>query len=54
MINETSPAPAVPTVKKLTMCGDSLVINVTKEVKALGLNRGDYVTVTIQPFTDHD
>lgn len=49
----TPPAPPVPMVKKLTMCGDSLVINVTKEVKALGLTRGDYVTVTIQLFTDH-
>lgn len=33
--------------KKLTLCGDSLVINVTKEVKPLGLKRGDYVTVEI-------
>lgn len=33
--------------KKITQCGDSLVINVTKEVKPLGLRRGDYVTVEI-------
>lgn len=44
----------ITATKKLTQCGDSLVINVTKEVKPLGLKRGDYVTVTIEPFnTDH-
>ena len=37
----------ITATKKLTMCGDSLVINVTKEVKALGLNRGDFIEVTI-------
>ena len=40
--------------KKLTQSGDSLVINVTKEVKPLGLQRGDYVNVTIEPADDHD
>lgn len=40
--------------KKLTQSGDSLVINVTKEVKPLGLQRGDYVNVTIEPAEDHD
>ena len=45
----------ITATKKLTQCGDSLVINVTKEVKPLGLKRGDYVTVMIEPFnTDHD
>ena len=45
----------ITATKKLTQCGDSLVINVTKEIKPLGLKRGDYVTVTIEPFnTDHD
>ena len=44
----------ITATKKITMCGDSLVINVTKEVKTLGLTRGNYITVTIQPFTDHD
>ncbi len=33
--------------KKITQSGDSLVINVTKEVKRLGLDRGDVVDVTL-------
>lgn len=33
--------------KKITQSGDSLVINVTKEVKRLGLDRGDTVDVTL-------
>lgn len=44
----------ITTTKKLTQCGNSLVINVTLEVKPLGLKRGDYVTVTIEPRDDHD
>ena len=49
----TTPAKITAT-KKLTQSGDSLVINVTKEVKPLGLKRGDYVTVHIEPPEDHD
>ena len=37
----------VPTQKKVTQSGDSLVINVTKECKALGIKRGEYVNVII-------
>lgn len=45
----------VPTQKKVTQSGDSLVINVTKECKALGVKRGDYVNVVIsKPRPDHD
>lgn len=33
--------------KKITQSGDSLVINVTKEVKRLGLDRGDTVDITL-------
>lgn len=40
--------PDVPTTKRLGVCGHSLVINVTLEAKALGLDRGDYVVVTIK------
>lgn len=35
--------------KKLTRCGNSIVINVTLEAEALGLTRGDWVGVTIAP-----
>ncbi len=38
--------------KKITASGDSLVINVTKEVKRLGLDRGDDVAVTLAPTVD--
>lgn len=38
--------------KKITASGDSLVINVTKEVKRLGLDRGDDVAVTLAPAID--
>lgn len=38
--------------KKITASGDSLVINVTKEVKRLGLDRGDDVDVTLAPIID--
>ncbi len=44
----------ITATKKLTQSGDSLVINVTKEVKPLGLKRGDYVTVHIEKPEDHD
>lgn len=39
--------------KTITASGDSLVINVTKEVTRLGLDRGDYVNVTLAP-ANHD
>ena len=38
--------------KTITASGDSLVINVTKEVKRLGLDRGDDVAVTLAPAID--
>lgn len=44
----------VTATKKLTQSGDSLVINVTKEVKPLGLKRGDYVKVELEKANDHD
>lgn len=40
--------PTATLTKKLTMCGNSLVINVTIEAKSLGLDRGDLVVVTIK------
>lgn len=40
------------TTKKITASGDSLVINVTKEVKRLGLDRGDDVAVTLAHAVD--
>ena len=38
--------------KTISASGDSLVINVTKEVKRLGLDRGDDVDVTLAPAID--
>lgn len=40
--------------KKITQSGDSLVINVTKEVKRLGLDRGDAVDITLTPAMADD
>lgn len=34
--------------KKITACGTSLVINVTKECRFLGVELGDYVNVIIE------
>lgn len=46
--------PTAPVTKKLTMCGNSLVINVTIEAKALGLDRGDLVVVTMRKFEEDE
>ena len=40
--------------KKIMGVGHSLTVNVTKEVKALGLDRGDYVNVTLEPVDDQE
>ena len=41
--------------KKIMTCGNSLVINITKEAEALEVYRGDFVEVTIKkPAQDHD
>ncbi len=33
--------------KKISYSGDSLIVNVTKEVKSLGLDKGDYVDIAL-------
>ena len=38
--------------KKIMGVGHSLTVNVTKEVKAMGLDRGDYVNITLEPVDD--
>ena len=38
----------INTIKPLTLSGHSLVINVTKEVKVLGLEKGDKVEIIIK------
>ena len=38
----------IKATKKLTQSGGSLVINVTKEARALGAQRGDYVEVSLK------
>lgn len=40
--------------KTIMQSGDSLVISVTKEVKRLGLGRGDEVDVTLSPALEDD
>ena len=40
--------------KKITQSGDSLVINVTKEVNRLGLGRGDDVDITLSSAMGDD
>lgn len=39
----------VITVKPIRMNGTSLTVNITKEVKELGLDRGDEVIITLRP-----
>ena len=38
----------VRATKKITASGDSLVVNVTKEVKMMGLERGDFVVIDLE------
>ena len=38
--------------KKIMLNGTSLTIAVTSEAKALGLDRGDYVKVTLERIED--
>ncbi len=45
---------AIKTSKQITSTGGSLGLNVTKEVKALGLGRGDTVDITIGPADPED
>lgn len=39
---------SLSTIKPLTLSGNSIVINVTKEVKMLNLEHGDRVEITIK------
>lgn len=40
--------------KMIKKSGDSLVINVTQEVRRLGLTRGDLVDITLTPYENDD
>ena len=44
----------ITTTKKIMTCGHSVVINITKEAEALGVQRGDYIEVTLKKPQDHD
>lgn len=45
----------ITATKKIMTCGNSLVVNITKEAEALEVDRGDYVEVSIKkPSQDHD
>lgn len=44
----------ITTTKKIILCGTSLTVNVTKEAQALGLERGEFVEVTLKVLQDHD
>ena len=41
------------TVKPIRMNGTSLTVNITKEVKELGLDMGDKVIIAIKPAETH-
>lgn len=43
----------VITVKSIRKNGTSLTVNITKEVKELGLDRGDKVIIAIKPAETH-
>lgn len=43
----------VITVKPIRKNGTSLTVNITKEVKELGLDRGDKVIIAIKPAETH-
>lgn len=38
----------ITTVKKITRGGNALNLSITKEAEALGLDRGDWVEITIK------
>ncbi len=38
----------ITTTKQVTRSGDALVLNVTKEIKSLGLGYGDHVEIIIR------
>ena len=40
-------------VKVIRLNGTSLTVNITKEVKELGLDRGDKVIIAIKPAETH-
>lgn len=42
----------ITAAKRITVHGNSLVVKVTAEVKALGLDRNDWVEVTIRKLYD--
>lgn len=44
----------ITTTKKIILCGTSWTVNVTKEAQALGLQRGEFVEVTLKVPQDHD
>lgn len=41
------------TVKVIRLNGTSLTVNITKEVKELGLDRGDKVIISVKPAETH-
>ncbi len=44
----------ITATKKIILCGTSWTINITKEAQALGLQRGEFVEVTLKVPQDHD
>lgn len=55
MTDDTPKVTRARATKKIGQSGDSLVVNVTKEVKQLGLKRGDSVDIELSaPADDHD
>lgn len=44
----------ITATKKIMTCGNSLVVNITKEAEALDVERGDFVEITVKVPQDHD
>lgn len=44
----------ITVTKKIRLNGTSLTVNITKELKEMGLDRGDAVVVTLQMPEGHD
>lgn len=42
----------ITAVKKIMLNGTSLTVNITKEVKELGLGRGDWVMIHLKPMSE--
>ena len=54
MATEISYPSDLTAVKKIVVNGSSLTVCLTKELKQMGLDRGDYVEVILHRITPHE